>query len=146
MSPSKTTKSQQATLQKPSLRGIKQNARYVPGVPMTKEELREWRKKARRVRNRESAAACRARTRQRIEDLEKEITALKSKYEDALQTIQDLQQHPCQVSVTSDPIQVLSYDTSSPSHQDEDLYLDMFDSITTDPMISRPTAVCVAIP
>lgn len=33
--------------------------RYVPDVPMTKEQEAEWRREARRKRNRESAAASR---------------------------------------------------------------------------------------
>merc|ERR1712125_133538 len=37
-----------APRKKPSLRGIKKQARYEPGVPMTKEELTGWRKEARR--------------------------------------------------------------------------------------------------
>lgn len=76
---------------KPSIRGIKKQARYVPGVPMTKEELREWRKEARRVRNRESAAASRKKTRARIDELEGELSALRSKYTEALKRIVDLQ-------------------------------------------------------
>merc|ERR1712032_811659 len=44
---------------KPHLTGIKKLSRYDPGVSMTKEELKAWRKEARRVRNRESAAASR---------------------------------------------------------------------------------------
>ena len=76
---------------KPSIRGIKVHARYDPGVPMTKEELVAWRKEARRVRNRESAAASRTRTRERIEELEREVEAIKSKYSAALQRIVELE-------------------------------------------------------
>jgi len=77
--------------EKPSIRGIKKHARYDPGVPMTKEELISWRKEARRVRNRESAAASRKRTRDRIEELEEEVQAIKSKYSAALQRIVELE-------------------------------------------------------
>ena len=77
---------------KPSIRGIKKQARYVPGVPMTKEQLREWRKEARRVRNRESAAASRKKTRSRIQELEGELSNLQSKYSEALKHIAQLQQ------------------------------------------------------
>jgi hypothetical protein len=76
---------------KPSIRGIKKHARYDPGVPMTKEELVAWRKEARRVRNRESAAASRKRTRDRIQELEGEVAAIKSKYSAALQRIVELE-------------------------------------------------------
>jgi hypothetical protein len=79
------------TSSKPSIRGIKKQARYVPGVAMSKDELKNWRKEARRVRNRESAAASRNRTRQRIDELEGEVAILKSKYSEALQKILDLQ-------------------------------------------------------
>lgn len=77
--------------QRPSIRGIKKQSRYVPGVPMTKEELSAWRKEARRVRNRESAAASRKRTRDRIEELEGQVKILESKYSAALKTIVELE-------------------------------------------------------
>ena len=80
-----------SVLKKPSIRGIKKQARYDPGVPMTKEELVAWRKEARRVRNRESAAESRMRTRNRIDELESEMDVLKSKYSAALQRIVELE-------------------------------------------------------
>ncbi len=58
---------------------------------MTKEELTGWRKEARRVRNRESAAASRRKTKERIGVLESEVAALESKYKVALQRIIDLE-------------------------------------------------------
>ena len=75
------------------LRGYKKHARYVPdvSVPMTKEQLSAWRKAARRVRNRESAAASRQKTRSRIEELECEVDTLQEKYMKALQRISDLE-------------------------------------------------------
>lgn len=73
------------------LRGYKKHARYVPEVPMTKAELSAWRKEARRVRNRESAAASRQKTRSRIEELEGEVETLQEKYIQALQRIADLE-------------------------------------------------------
>lgn len=76
---------------KPSVRGIKKQARYEPGVPMSKEELVKWRKEARRVRNRESAAASRQRTRERINELEAIVEDLESKYSAALDLIKKLQ-------------------------------------------------------
>lgn len=76
---------------KASITGIKKQSRYIPGVPMTKEQLKEWRKEARRVRNRESAAASRRRNRDRIGELEIEVDALNSKYAAALQYIMDLE-------------------------------------------------------
>lgn len=75
----------------PSLRGIKKQTRYEPGVPMTKEELAAWRKEARRVRNRESAAASRHKTKERIEVLENEVATLQSKYDAALRRIAELE-------------------------------------------------------
>ena len=62
----------------PSIRGIKKTTRYEPGVPMTKEELKKWRKEARRVRNRESAAASRQKTRERIDELEGQVADLQA--------------------------------------------------------------------
>lgn len=76
---------------KPSITGIKKKSRYDPGVPMTRDELKEWRKEARRVRNRESAAASRKRNRERIDELESEVDVLKSKYAAALKFIMGLE-------------------------------------------------------
>ena len=71
--------------------GVKKQARYVPAVPMTKEELTLWRKEARRVRNRESAAASRQKTQKRITELEDEVGTLTMKYEAALRRIVELE-------------------------------------------------------
>lgn len=76
---------------KPSITGIKKQHRYQPGVPMTKDQLKNWRKEARRVRNRESAAASRKRNRVRIDELETEGDALKAKYAAALKYIMELE-------------------------------------------------------
>eukprot|EP00522_Entomoneis_paludosa_P011873 CAMPEP_0172439032 /NCGR_PEP_ID=MMETSP1065-20121228/142_1 /TAXON_ID=265537 /ORGANISM="Amphiprora paludosa, Strain CCMP125" /LENGTH=294 /DNA_ID=CAMNT_0013187655 /DNA_START=173 /DNA_END=1058 /DNA_ORIENTATION=+ len=75
----------------PSIRGIKRQARYEPGVPMTKEELQKWRKQARRVRNRESAAASRQKTRQRIDELEGEVSELQAELAAARARIAELE-------------------------------------------------------
>lgn len=47
--------------------------KYNPDIPMSKEQLAAWRREARRVRNRESAAASRQRIRNRISELEDEV-------------------------------------------------------------------------
>ena len=73
------------------LRGFKQHSRYVPGVPMSREELSAWRKEARRIRNRESAAASREKTRQRIEELEGQLQEMQAKYKAAMQRIAKLE-------------------------------------------------------
>jgi hypothetical protein len=75
---------------RPSITGIKKQSRYDPGVPMTREELKAWRKEARRVRNRESAAS-RIRNRERISELTIENDALKAKYSTALKRIVELE-------------------------------------------------------
>jgi len=108
-----------------SIRGIKKKARYDPGVPMTKAELREWRKEARRVRNRESAAASRKKTRSRIGELETDLSSMRDKYEAAMQRIAELEstireiQHNADKNknngdVTSPPSAVISV-TSNPT-------------------------------
>lgn len=73
------------------IRGIKKQARYEPEVPMKKEDLASWRKEARRVRNRESAAASRQKTRQRIEELEAQVDTIQLKYDAALRRILELE-------------------------------------------------------
>jgi molecular chaperone GrpE (heat shock protein) len=51
-----------------------------------------WRRECRRVRNRESAAASRARVRDRIQELEVEVEDWKTKYAQAVQRLENLQQ------------------------------------------------------
>lgn len=70
----------------------KSQIRYDPEVPMSKEQLAAWRREARRVRNRESAAASRQRIRNRISELEDEVGEWKTKYSVAMQRLQSLQQ------------------------------------------------------
>ena len=65
--------------------------RYDPEQPMGKEELAAWRREARRVRNRESAAASRQRIRNRISELEEEVGQWKSKYTEAVQRLEALE-------------------------------------------------------
>ena len=79
-----TTKSSTEKSKKPQMR-------YDPDVPMTKEEAATWRKEQRRKRNRESAAASRQRQRDRIAELEEEVSDWKTKYEEALARIERLE-------------------------------------------------------
>lgn len=78
---------------KPHVTGIKKEneSRYDPGVSMTKEELKAWRKEARRIRNRESAAASRKKNRVAIDQLETQVEHISAKYAAALKFIIDLQ-------------------------------------------------------
>lgn len=66
--------------------------RYDPDVPMSKEQLAAWRREARRVRNRESAAASRQRIRNRITELETEVDEYKSKYHAAIDRLKELEE------------------------------------------------------
>lgn len=50
-----------------------------------------WRRECRRVRNRESAAASRARVRGRIQELEEEVEGWKAKYAQAVHRLEYLQ-------------------------------------------------------
>ncbi len=69
----------------------KAQIRYDPEVPMDKEQLAAWRREARRVRNRESAAASRQRIRNRINELEDEVGQWKIKYTQAMERLAALQ-------------------------------------------------------
>jgi bZIP transcription factor len=69
----------------------KTQVRYDPEVPMDKDQLAAWRKEARRVRNRESAAASRQRIRDRITELEGEISQWKQKYAIAIERLEHLE-------------------------------------------------------
>lgn len=153
---------------KPSLRGIKRQARYEPGVPMTKTELAAWRKEARRVRNRESAAASRAKTKERIDDLEGQVSALQAKYDAALRRIAELEGQGKGTSVRAPFVSVpqrvsphCSPKTTpcpSPLILHDSMSLDAFSDVNLHQaasqmllpshdihpsMIPRPTAVCV---
>lgn len=70
----------------------KTQIRYDPSIPMEKEQLAAWRREARRVRNRESAAASRQRIRGRITELEDELDNWKDKYHSVLFQMQQMQQ------------------------------------------------------
>jgi hypothetical protein len=70
----------------------KTQIRYDPDVPMSKEQLAAWRREARRVRNRESAAASRQRIRNRINELEDEVGEWKTRYSQAMERLQSLNQ------------------------------------------------------
>jgi len=70
----------------------KTQIRYDPDIPMNKEQLAAWRREARRVRNRESAAASRQRIRNRITELEEELDSWRSKYNQAIERLEHLEQ------------------------------------------------------
>jgi hypothetical protein len=70
----------------------KTQIRYDPEIPMDKDQLAAWRREARRVRNRESAAASRQRIRNRIDELEDEVGQWKTKYQQAMERLASLQQ------------------------------------------------------
>jgi hypothetical protein len=55
--------------------------RYSPNVAMTEEELAAWRRDQRRIRNRDSAAMTRQRTRELIVSLQNDVEEWKKKYE-----------------------------------------------------------------
>lgn len=89
---------EQPKCKKPHITGIKEGFRYDPGVKLSKDELKAWRKEARRVRNRESAAASRKKNRESIHKLESEVAdmkrmhdEMKKKYDSALKYIIDLE-------------------------------------------------------
>ena len=65
--------------------------KYDPSVPMTKEQTSKWRADQRRKRNRESAAACRKRQRDRISELEVEVSEWKVKFNNALLQLQNVE-------------------------------------------------------
>ena len=69
----------------------KTQIRYDPDVPMSKDQLAAWRREARRVRNRESAAASRQRIRNRISELEEEVGEWKTKYSQAIARLEALE-------------------------------------------------------
>jgi len=87
---SKTSESENDSCQGDKPKTKYQN-RYEPDVPMTKEEAAEWRREARRKRNRESAAASRNKVRSRIAELEGEVDQWKEKYYLLLARIEKLE-------------------------------------------------------
>mmetsp|Transcript_16098 Transcript_16098/g.24505 ORF Transcript_16098/g.24505 Transcript_16098/m.24505 type:complete len:167 (-) Transcript_16098:190-690(-) len=81
-------KKRKLVIEQPDLQALekkkKLQMRYDPDVPMTKEQLAAWRKEARQVRNRESAAASRQRIRDKISELEGQVGEWKQKYQEAM--------------------------------------------------------------
>lgn len=95
---------------KPHITGIKKLSRYDPGVSMTKDELKAWRKEARRVRNRESAEASRKKNRESVQKLETEVEDMKIKYAAALKYIIDLEDKQQRNNKASSPPTVVRQD------------------------------------
>jgi len=103
---------------KPHITGIKKQSRYDPGVSMTKEELKAWRKEARRVRNRESAAASRRKNREAITNLETEVEDMKTRYAAALRYILHLEDERQQTGAGSSTSATASVRSSAVLRQD----------------------------
>jgi hypothetical protein len=80
-----TTNTTKSAAKKPQMK-------YDPDVPMTKEEAAAWRREQRRKRNRESAALSRQRQRDRIADLEVEVSEWKTKVESIMDRIKKLEE------------------------------------------------------
>ena len=109
-----TTSNEEANLS--MFRGIKKQARYEPTIPISsKVELATWRKEARRIRNRESAAASRNKTRERIDELEGQLRTMQNQYSTALQRIAELESQRTSEVVVSPP-QVFSPTDSLTNH------------------------------
>ena len=138
--PPPSSKKRKTSMPLSQIRGIKKQARYEPEVPMSKDELVAWRKEARRVRNRESAAASRNKTRQRIEELEEQVDALQLKYDGALRRIAELEaenQQPAQEEASlclPEPTKVLSQIDAVPNQVSPPL-----SPRETNEVVSRPT-------
>jgi len=56
------------------------HSQYKPEKDMSKEELTQWRKHQRKLRNRQSAAASRQKVRNRVHNLEEQVQLLQHKY------------------------------------------------------------------
>lgn len=86
---------EQSSISSMSARKCKKQARYDPEEPtgMTRSQVSEWRREARRVRNRESAAASRQKTSHKIDQLENEVSILQEKYSAALQFLLQVEQN-----------------------------------------------------
>jgi hypothetical protein len=69
----------------------KPQMKYDPEEPMSKDEAAAWRREQRRKRNRESAAASRQRQRDRIGELEIELDGWKSKFDQIMAKITQLE-------------------------------------------------------
>lgn len=84
-SPEKVTSYQHLSLTHSTKRAAYQQrntqVRYSPDVPMTEEELASWRRDQRRIRNRDSAATTRRKTRELISELQNAADQWKKKYE-----------------------------------------------------------------
>ena len=68
---------------------------------MDKDQLAAWRREARRVRNRQSAAASRMKTKERIQELEEQVGDWKQKYLDAMERLEELEQAAATATTTT---------------------------------------------
>ncbi len=94
--------------------------RYEPEVPMTKEQEAEWRKEARKQRNRESAAASRNKVRNRIIELESEVEGWKAKYMALMQRLDALEKA---TPFSSNSISTASTVPASPQQTPKTIYV-----------------------
>lgn len=92
---------------------------------MSKEEEAEWRKEARRQRNRESAAASRNKVRNRIQELENEVEGWKTKYELLMKRIELLEKEnmPSMSSSNDKPVTIQASPFSSPQSAPKAVYV-----------------------
>lgn len=151
------TKKPEGTSSSKSRRGVVQ-IRYDPDVPMSKEEAAEWRREQRRVRNRESAAASRQKTRDRISELEGVVAGIQAKYEAALirlrkyepdatfQNLSDPVGRCNSVSPTSAPLACLPDDSANLSSAEDSIGIEMSSSSSSSAGLSgvSPEATCIS--
>jgi hypothetical protein len=89
---SPVTPAKKPVMSKTTGKAKKPQLKYDPDVPMTKEEAAAWRREQRRKRNRESAAASRQRQRDRIVELEAEVEEWKTKFDEVMNRIRQLEE------------------------------------------------------
>jgi len=140
--------SNESTSFKKTSAGKKQQMKYDPDIPMTKEEAAKWRREQRRKRNRESAAASRQRQRDRITELEVHVQDWKSKFECVMERIAHLEQLKEKQHSSSSQNDITSRNVHSSNSASEiigngDRHNNSHHQTETDPIMNEHTAAGV---
>lgn len=102
--------------------------RYEPTEQMSKDEVSRWRHEARKQRNRLSAAKSRNKIKDRIKELESEVSMWKNKYELMMRRLRELEREKVALS----PVTASSQSTTEDQHH--------LLTQTISPMVIHPSA------
>ena len=108
---------------------------------MTKEEAAAWRREARRVRNRQSAAASRQKTRDRIEELEAEVESWQKKFAELEAKVRAYEEQNSVKVVAAQPQQAASSSVSVSSQMIDSVMVSAAALIDLSPVLSAAAKI-----